>query len=206
MKKLIEKALDKLLTTKSFQDYVNGRINQNYLGQRFCVDDIPQLYNLYAIQNYNMNDLKPDDVVLDLGANIGAFSLPASTKCKHVYAIEPLYYDVLRKNCELNSIKNISVLPCAIGYPGESTIEHGNRNKTSKVVPLNMIYRLCRYKPTFLKIDIEGYEWFITPEDFNGIREIEGEIHFTNGKANNGNHEVSDIAIDLVNAILKTKE
>jgi len=50
-------------------------------------------------------------VVLDLGANVGCFTLRAAQKAKHVYAVEPLYTDELVSNIALNEIPDkVSVI------------------------------------------------------------------------------------------------
>lgn len=54
--------------------------------------------------------IKHDDIVIDIGSDIGVFSIFASTKTNNkIFAYEPLKesYDLLQKNCQVNGIKNI---------------------------------------------------------------------------------------------------
>ena len=136
------------------------------------------LENLYQVNlEYRYEDLKPDDIVLDLGANIGAFSLRAAQKCKHVYAVEPLYTEELNANIALNNLQGkMTVIPYGVGMGKNIPIRYQNREKLIQTYPLSEILKMTG-KVTFLKCDIEGAEWSIRPEDLNGIRRMEFEVH-----------------------------
>jgi len=118
--------------------------------------------------------LSKDDVVVDLGANIGYYALMESKRCKKVYAIEPVEKNIqfLKTNVELNKCKNIEIFPMAIG--DKTTTALMNISSTSN---LHSFYPLqnaiCKKeikmdtldnflkdkeKPTFVRMDIEGYE------------------------------------------------
>ena len=130
-----------------------------------------------VIWEYRFEDLKPDDIVLDLGANIGAFSLRAAQKCKHVYAVEPLYTDELNANIAINNLQDkITVIPYGVGMGDKIPIRYQNRKKIIQTYPLSEILKKIG-KVSFLKCDIEGAEWSIRPEDLNGIRRMEFEVH-----------------------------
>ncbi len=64
--------------------------------------------NLFERQRL-IKDVKKDEVVIDMFAGIGYFSLGISKRAKKVYAIEknPVAFRYLKKNIELNKIKNI---------------------------------------------------------------------------------------------------
>jgi FkbM family methyltransferase len=96
-------------------------------------DDIPILVDIFErIQSYMyfigeferhetrkfIHSIRSDDVVIDLGANIGYFSLIASKYIGskgHVFAFEasPKVYELLCKNCSLSN-KNISPFNLAV--------------------------------------------------------------------------------------------
>lgn len=142
---------------------------------KFLPFGIETLYQV--IREYRFEDLKPDDIVLDLGANIGAFSLRAAKKCKHVYAIEPLYTDELNANIDLNNLQNkITVIPYGIGRGDIIPIRYQNREKIIQTYPLSEILKMTG-QISFLKCDIEGAEWSIRQEDLNGIDRMEFEVH-----------------------------
>jgi FkbM family methyltransferase len=130
-----------------------------------------------VISEYRFEDLKPDDIVLDLGANIGAFSLRAAKKCKHVYAVEPLYTDELNANIALNNLQDkITIVPYGVGGGDKIPIRYQDREKIIQTYPLSEILTMTG-KISFLKCDIEGAEWSIRPEDLSSISRIEFEVH-----------------------------
>ena len=129
---------------------------------------------------YHFDDITEDDVVLDLGANIGAFALRAARKCKQVYAIEPLFYKELYDNVCLNNLAiNILVFPVALGTGDPTKISFGGKEKIVPTWTLSKMRELDDI--TFIKIDIEGAEWLIKPEELAGMRRIEFEVHTSNG-------------------------
>ncbi|MCB7129813.1 MAG: FkbM family methyltransferase, partial [Candidatus Brocadiales bacterium] len=52
--------------------------------------------------------LEPDDVAIDIGACLGAHTIPYAKVCRHVYAFEPNQQALpwLRKNIELNGFES----------------------------------------------------------------------------------------------------
>jgi len=64
--------------------------------------------NLHERQRL-ISKVKKDEIIADMFAGIGYFSLPLSKKCAKVYAIEknPVAYRYLKENIKLNKIKNI---------------------------------------------------------------------------------------------------
>lgn len=64
--------------------------------------------------------IKPGDIVLDIGANIGAFTVPLANKVGNfgrVYAIEPqrIIFQRLNANIALNELSNVITLWSAVG-------------------------------------------------------------------------------------------
>lgn len=125
--------------------------------------------------DYRFDDIREDDIVIDIGANIGAFSIPASRVSKHVYAVEPITVEELRKNIELNGRK-ITVLEVALGDGQPKKVSWGSQHKYMMTSTLGEIKKLCG-GCDFLKIDCEGSEWTIKPGELEGIRRIEMEVH-----------------------------
>lgn len=141
---------------------------------------------------YSFDDLRYSDIVLDIGANIGVFSLKVRNKVKNVYAVEPLFVDVIKKNIALNNAVNIEVLPFALGSGENVSLEYGEVQKTVISKSLSELIQMCGGKVDFLKCDCEGGEWCIKPAELSGIRRIEGEIHNYNGENMN---DFSDMLI-----------
>jgi len=157
----------------AFNGFVFDRNNLKY---EFCC----HLNTLDCVVNeYRYSDILKTDVVVDLGANIGAFSMPAALLADRVYAVEPLYTDILKRNILANHLDNVYVLEVGISDKVEDVVlRYGERKKTACCVPLSDVFDQtggC----DFLKTDCEGGELSITVEDLNRVRRrVEGEIHF----------------------------
>jgi hypothetical protein len=172
------------------QEWVNHRFQDKskFVLQRSVVDHIvtPEGLKFYppgtdglhqVIWEYRFDDLKPDDIVLDLGANVGAFSLRAAQKVKHVYSVEPLYTEELNANIALNNLQDkITVIPYGVGFGEKIPIRYQGREKVIQTYPLSEILKMTG-QITFMKCDIEGAEWTIKPVDIAGIPRMEFEVH-----------------------------
>jgi len=186
IKKQAEKLLDRLLVFKSFRDYICYKANFSnvcekkfkYVGTEYALFVNDNMTNTIEEVNrdYVVDDILPTDIVLDIGACIGGFSLKVCKKAKHIYAIEPFVTERLKENIALNKIENITVFDCALG-DGEQTITWDNKIKTVYCLSLSEIIEKCNTKINFLKIDCEGGELSIRPEELQGIRRIEAEVH-----------------------------
>jgi FkbM family methyltransferase len=84
----------------------------------FCVNKSEAKVIFQNVPGYFRHgiDIKDGDTVVDVGANIGLFTLAAHRKCHGnvtVYAFEPIpsIYDVLRMNAERVDAANLVVLP-----------------------------------------------------------------------------------------------
>ena len=127
------------------------------------------------VPEYWMNDIRREDRVLDIGANIGAFCIRAAKISCHVTAVEPVTADLLQKNISLNGV-NVRVIHGGLGDGSPSEIEWDGEHSP---VPTFRLHDLVRTSDgcDFLKCDCEGAEWKIHPGDFKGIRRIEMELH-----------------------------
>lgn len=155
-------------------------------GAKYKVDGYSNLIIEETRLDYDWSDLRQDDIVLDIGANIGGFTIGAALKAKHVYAVEPIFYKELEVNVKLNNLKNVTILTSALGSgSGENVnlsfnkIERKNIPTHSLIQIINMIESksLGIHKVSFIKCDCEGGEWFIQPSELQGIRRIELELH-----------------------------
>ncbi len=147
----------------------------------------------------------PTGIVIDLGANIGAFSLYAARTATQVYAFEPetSNFAQLEKNCALNPTLPIQVFKKAAGGTnGTARLSLGAINKGAsslilkrsdaaekvETLTLDRIFSLCGLRHVdFLKVDIEGSEYALfenvsihTLRHFNSITL---EIHHVKGKS-----------------------
>lgn len=114
--------------------------------------------------------ISKNDVVFDVGAQAGYYSLIAARKGAKVFAFEPLEENIknLEKNAKLNNL-NIKIFPYAVsdksgtvlfgkvigGSPLEARIGQG---KEISCVTLDEIIEKESLLPSVIKIDAEGYE------------------------------------------------
>lgn len=56
-------------------------------------------------------------IALDIGANVGQYSLLLSRVCERVFAFEPLPRNLhfLHRTLEVNRVDNVTIVPCAVG-------------------------------------------------------------------------------------------
>lgn len=190
LKKTIENILDNQVIKKSnsFRGYVATR---SYTFGGFSLEPVPgdstinHVITSQVLEEYKLYDLRKTDIVLDIGAHIGAFSMLVCNSVKHVYAVEPLFYDILSKNIENNNISNITAFDIGLGTE-PTNCEFMSRKKIIMCATLSHLIEMCGGHVDFLKIDCEGGEWSILPDEFNGIRRIECEVHSCN------NHNMFD--------------
>jgi FkbM family methyltransferase len=125
--------------------------------------------------------IKEDSIVVDIGANIGYFSLLAAAKARsgRVISFEPvsLFRKQMAKNLDLNSVHNFELLPYCVsnknelrevfiagddnlGMSGLHPPENFSGNKETVECIVIDDWRKNRSLPpvNFLKIDIEGAE------------------------------------------------
>lgn len=129
---------------------------------------------------YNMSDIDKNDIVVDIGANIGGFAIQASKKSENVYAYEPVRFSELIDNIKLNKC---GVYAYNFALSNEKTVKISWKNKTTIVpgISFSKIISSCG-GCDYLKCNAEGAEWDINPRDLRKIRCLEIELHNTNGR------------------------
>lgn len=109
------------------------------------------------------------DVIFECGAHHGATTIVLANyvgPSGRVISFEPLPLncDLLRKNLELNGIKNVQVIHAAVGEiagtvwikeQSNSSVTSANKGRQVQAVNLDSY---CSLNPTALKIDVEGFE------------------------------------------------
>jgi len=127
------------------------------------------------VPEYWFSDIRRDDRVLDIGANVGAFSLRAARLSSYVTAIEPLTVDPLKENILLNGA-DVRVIEGALGDGTPCEITWDDLHRSVQTYTLGQLVTTAG-GCDFLKCDCEGAEWQICPKDLLGIRRIEMELH-----------------------------
>ncbi len=150
-------------------------------GCKFCFND--QVNSTQRVKgNPWFGNVRKTDIVVDVGANIGAVTIPLAKVAKKVYAIEPLFYKELEENLLLNGLTNVEVLPICIGGTGQKTVEFSSKKAESAVIPFSELKRQIGEQIDFLKMDGEGCEWEMEPSELKGIRELRMEFHILRGR------------------------
>jgi FkbM family methyltransferase len=128
-----------------------------------------------SVTEYRFDDIRPDDRVLDIGANVGGFCIRAARMGGHVTAVEPVTVHPLLENIRANKV-SVQVIAGALGTGKPTEISWDDCRVVSPTYPLRDLITMsggC----DFLKCDCEGGEWLINPCDLEDIRRIEMEIH-----------------------------
>lgn len=126
------------------------------------------------ISDFFLSHLTKSDVFLDIGANIGYFTLLVAPIVKEVYAFEPmsLNFKYLEKNVNSNHLKNVQFFKVGLWdsevkkeilvQPEFAATAHivregdliGYKKEVIQCIPLDSL----NLRPTFIKLDIEGAE------------------------------------------------
>jgi FkbM family methyltransferase len=143
----------------------------------------------YHKQRALQHELKIGDVVYDIGANVGFYSLFASIivgDTGHVYSFEPFPENLreLRKHLEMNHIKNCTVIGAAVSSADGEAIFDASHDRCTGHLAVNGSLRvrtialdglLLRNEirpPNLMKIDIEGAEFECLQGGSNVIQEF----------------------------------
>lgn len=156
------------------------RSDDKYVGQRIALGK----YEEYETKLL-LRQLKSDDIVVDVGANIGYYTLLMAKIAKKVYAIEPdkENFKILKKNIEQNKLKNVHLINVAVGnkqskikyYQSEENFGDGRVYKT--IIPRTSYTVLSQkldnilsneQKISLVKIDTQGWE----PAVIEGAKKI----------------------------------
>lgn len=134
-----------------------------------------QAYKFREPRNANEFEkfVEEDDIVLDIGANIGFFTILAK-RAKKIIAIEPVKrcIPILKNNLKMNEMDNVEVFDIAIGDGDPVYIKEDEAVNLSKVVGKNeessvLVKSLTidnfskKHNVNLIKIDAEGFEYNI---------------------------------------------
>ena len=127
--------------------------------------------------------LRPSDLFVDVGANIGSYTVLASKVAgANSMTLEPVpqTFDRLKRNININEISSlVDSRCCAVGATNGAIMFSSDCDTTNQVVDdkykgtsvevpvMSLDEVLQTLKPTLIKIDVEGYE----PEVMEGAKE-----------------------------------
>ena len=165
-----------------------------------------------------------DDVVLDVGANVGIYTIPIAKRVQTVYACEldPLNIAILKENMFLNGVtENVVVLPFACGVSAKivdvkfrdlaygdalqlieggdpQNTRLGHQNHSAKVIQFSLddiFVKLDLARPNKVKIDVDGNELTV----LQGMKDLirgANEVYFEDS--------LSDSCREVVQFLLST--
>jgi len=160
--------------------------------------DVVSVMEVFKDEVYKKLKITDNDIVLDLGANIGAFSLYANSKHSpqktYSYEVEPSNFEMLRKNVGNNVLAdkinyfNLGVVADNIekrdlfldtNCTGCHTMLPSLQKQKILVQCVNIQDVIEKHNPTVVKMDIEGseYECLKSIKSFKNIRELMLEFH-----------------------------
>lgn len=153
----------------------------------YMIDHISNCAGEREIFEHFIGQLHPDDIVWDVGANIGFYSIISGFFLSHggqVYAFEPhkASQALLKRNINLNQIDNIVVVPIALGhFNGEAELFSSDspnfgahsfvqrsdyqlkkKGSSVKIHKADSLIADHHFKiPNVVKIDVEGAEYWV---------------------------------------------
>ena len=138
---------------------------------------------------------KSEGLFLDIGSNIGYFSIVASPLYREIHAIEasPSIYQRLDSQINHNDIKNIKTYNVAVGereghidfykdknQSGASSTIKSDSNEFEARVPIAPLTEILGdidwNDISFIKIDVEGFEWAVLNSLFSIYHELKEDI------------------------------
>jgi FkbM family methyltransferase len=166
----------------------------------------------FAEMSFMLHFLKESDVFIDVGANMGCYSILSSLPKARTYAIEPVpeTFEILRRNIELNHAESITTI---LNYgvsdtngklffsTDNNTINHVVADQTDGSVEVDVVRLddiILLNSAGLLKIDVEGYEYFALQGAIDLLKNplLKGIIIELNGSGQR--YGISDVQIDIL--------
>jgi FkbM family methyltransferase len=164
--------------------HIKGKLGCEYILPNI-VENIGFEIFINGIYEQNTSDfiasrLPPNGVFLDLGANIGAITIPVKNKRKDIKVVcveaSPWIYSYLDKNLKMNKVSDIQSLNRALYYSDNeilnfySPVEKFGKGSlspvfTNQITPVTtikvdtLVRELEISKVDLIKIDVEGFEY-----------------------------------------------
>jgi len=175
---LIKISKEKELTVK-----VNGHVMYFDPNDMGIGKDLILNTNREELSQFMLDDIKNNDSIIDIGGNIGYYALKEARIVKKngsLCVIEPVSNNVswLKKNLDVNDYPYVKVYKLAIGDENNeiyiNVSRHSNlstivddtgsgivKKEKVRVTTLDSFISKNKIKPTFIRMDVEGYEYEI---------------------------------------------
>ena len=196
--------------------------NYNYLC--YNNDTISNCLNSYGYWENNLikyveKYLIEDSVILDIGANIGTWSIPLAIKNRKIYSFEPFdtsYYAlcgnifinnkeslIYPRQCALTDnidTKTSMMLPEQVNMGGCKLVESDNTNKNRYTLATLDSFQFERVD--FIKLDVEGHELNVLKGGVNTILKYKPVILFECWDVNSHHwNGIKNVCVELMDYI-----
>jgi FkbM family methyltransferase len=178
------------LITKNKLNHAHDVLVEGKYGCKYYLPNLKEAiaFDIYAngiyeqeTHDFLFKSLPPNAVLLDLGTNIGSITIPLCKRRPDVksYCVEaaPWIVDFLSRNIEINNLQNVTILHRALHMKDDESFkffspkEEFGKGSLSPVYTKegidvvtitvdSLIQKWKLNKVDFIKIDIEGYEYY----------------------------------------------
>ena len=168
--------------------------NDVYIGRAF---DLYGEHSELEVQ-FLLSLIDSSSVVVDVGANIGALTMPLAQKAARVLAFEPqsTLKTILETNLEVNDLSNVEVLSVGLGATQATatlpTLDYGARNNFGGVSLTNALEGVSVAVETLdsfdlaecslIKVDVEGMEAVVIEGAQNTLRRCKPLLYVENDR------------------------
>ena len=156
-------------------NWINGL---KFYAQKGDAGIVPNIYfKLFDYEDsmFIINLINQNDIFVDVGANVGHYSMLAAKNKAKVFAFEPIKntFSKLEKNIKLNNLQDtVALYNLGVGNKNETlefvididvmnSVATNTSSKNEQIEVVQLDDKLKEINPTMLKIDVEGYEWFV---------------------------------------------
>jgi FkbM family methyltransferase len=169
---------DEFIVIRNFDRNLKLKVNKLWsMGNAIYCSGFHEFHEFLFLHKF----LKPEMTFVDIGANLGEYTVFVAKRVKKVYSFEPLpkMQHMLQENVNLNNFQHVHIQPYGLSdkegtlsihevddvHEGLSTFYLGNRkSKAVTEVPLKIfdeqVALLGIDRIDFIKLDIEGGEFF----------------------------------------------
>ncbi len=152
------------------------RINvksSNHIGWNVLVFGCYEKKLIKTMRNL-LSKRKPRRIAIDVGANIGHYSLILSELFDAVYSFEPIesFRDQIKENIALNHIENVSILPMGLGRASkqdEMALLYDHEEPQTASVNTGKYSFEDPYAWKFEKTEIIAFDEFMEKKKLNGL-------------------------------------
>ena len=178
-----------------------------------------QINEIFSDKDYELAKRKKDMVVLDIGANVGMFSLFIKDWAKKIYAVEPSKrcFDALAENTKdwdnieifnvgLFNVKGRQpIFNVSMDSPPQTMFRQGPNQEMVDIITIEEFFKENKIEHIdVMKIDVEGAEYVIFVD--NSFKNVADKIDFIIGESHYINELLPDHVLKLLeNAGFKAK-